>query len=75
MLLLDEPTVGVDAINANAFLDILKECKEKGITIILISHDLEYGLELADHILTLHNQGDYEFKPNTKEDLNDSSQL
>lgn len=75
MLLLDEPTVGVDAINATAFLEILKECKEKGITIILISHDLEYGLDLADYILTLHNQGDYEFKPNTKEDINGSSQL
>lgn len=73
LLLLDEPTVGVDEENATAFLEILKECKEKSITVIMISHDLSYASELADYYLTLHNQGEYEFTPKIKEDGNATS--
>ena len=71
LLLLDEPTVGVDSENSQAFLEILRECKEQNITIILISHDLGYGVELADYTLTLQNQGDYEFKKVEREENND----
>lgn len=39
MLILDEPTVGVDAESQEAFYSILRRLNKRGMTIILISHD------------------------------------
>lgn len=54
LLLLDEPYTGLDQ-QATALLDslLLRE-KEKGRTIMLVTHDLTHGLSLCDRILILH---------------------
>jgi zinc transport system ATP-binding protein len=39
ILILDEPTTGVDQENQKAFYDLLKKLNKEGITIILVSHD------------------------------------
>ncbi|MBQ2696426.1 MAG: ATP-binding cassette domain-containing protein [Clostridia bacterium] len=48
ILLLDEPTKGMDAHFKEEFADILKELKAKGITIVMVSHDVEFCAEFAD---------------------------
>lgn len=40
ILFLDEPTTGVDSLNQDTFYELLKKLNERGITIILISHDI-----------------------------------
>lgn len=56
ILLLDEPTAGLDFKNRNLFFKILKELKNSGITIIQISHLLEDVLEYGDNVITLENK-------------------
>lgn len=50
ILLLDEPTKGMDAIFKKQFADILKELNNQGITIILVSHDVEFCAKYADTV-------------------------
>ena len=38
--LMDEPFAGVDAASESAILDILKQLKEEGKTVVIVHHDL-----------------------------------
>ena len=49
ILLLDEPTKGMDSIYKKHFSSYLKELREKGTTIIMVSHDLEFISDNATH--------------------------
>lgn len=48
ILLLDEPTKGYDAQFKKIFYKILKDLKEKGKTIVMVSHDIEFCAEVSD---------------------------
>ena len=48
LLLLDEPTKGIDSFFKETFADILKELKKQGITIVMVSHDVEFCARYAD---------------------------
>lgn len=48
ILLLDEPTKGMDASFKEIFSDILKALKSKGITVLMVSHDIEFCAKNAD---------------------------
>ena len=48
LLLLDEPTKGIDSFFKETFAGILQELKAKGITIIMVSHDVEFCARYAD---------------------------
>lgn len=61
LLIMDEPTVGVDAENVNGLHQILENLKAQDITIILISHDIDFCQDIATHVLTLHDNCDYQF--------------
>ncbi|MDZ7374122.1 MAG: heme ABC exporter ATP-binding protein CcmA [candidate division KSB1 bacterium] len=53
ILLLDEPYTGLDQ-SASALLDeLLKEMRGTGRTILVVTHDVERGLELVDDVLVL----------------------
>lgn len=47
ILLLDEPTKGIDAEFKQALADILQSLTNAGITIIMVSHDLEFCAQHA----------------------------
>ncbi len=51
ILFLDEPTAGVDAQSEAAFHELLERLQSEGITIILISHDIEMVAEQTTRIL------------------------
>ena len=48
LLLLDEPTKGIDSFFKETFAEILKELKARGITIVMVSHDVEFCARYAD---------------------------
>ena len=48
ILLLDEPTKGMDAQFKEEFADILLDLKASGVTILMVSHDIEFCAEYAD---------------------------
>ena len=51
-LLLDEPVSGLDVhVTAEMYALIERLNKEDGITVVMISHDIEAALRYADHIL------------------------
>ena len=50
LLLLDEPTKGIDSFFKETFAEILKELKRKGITIVMVSHDVEFCARYADRV-------------------------
>ena len=50
LLLLDEPTKGIDSFFKETFAGILGELKEKGLTIVMVSHDVEFCARYADMV-------------------------
>ncbi len=48
ILLLDEPTKGLDACFKQEFADIISNLKSKGTTVIMVSHDIEFCAKFAD---------------------------
>ena len=55
VLILDEPTKGFDPVNRRLLMSIIEEEKQKGSTIIYISHDMTEVERLCDRILLLKN--------------------
>lgn len=50
ILLLDEPTKGIDSFFKQQFARILKRLQEQGVTIIMVSHDVEFCAKYADYV-------------------------
>ncbi len=48
ILLLDEPTKGLDPASKVTFAAILADLKKEGKTIVLVTHDVEFAAEYAD---------------------------
>lgn len=48
LLLLDEPTKGMDCFFKEAFAEILCKLKNQGVTVLLVSHDVEFCAKYAD---------------------------
>lgn len=48
ILLLDEPTKGLDAFSKEHLSRLLQELKKDGITVITVTHDVEFAAENAD---------------------------
>ena len=48
LLLLDEPTKGIDSFFKQKFARILGRLKDAGITVVMVSHDVEFCAEHAD---------------------------
>lgn len=51
MLLLDEPVTGLDPKAQNDLYELIADLNRKGITIIMVSHDIGTSLKYASHIL------------------------
>ena len=50
LLLLDEPTKGLDNFFKLEFAKILEELTQKGVTILMVSHDVEFCAEYAHQV-------------------------
>ncbi|PTQ57211.1 MAG: lantibiotic transport ATP-binding protein spaF/mutF [Candidatus Carbobacillus altaicus] len=55
LLILDEPTNGLDPIGIQQFRSFVRTLPEKGITVMLSSHILSEVAQLVDHVGIIHN--------------------
>ena len=62
ILLLDEPFAGVDAATERAILDVLRQTKAAGRTLMVVHHDLASAAEYFDNLVLL-KQRLYAFGP------------
>lgn len=53
LLLLDEPTAGMARHDTNQTIDLLKKIKARGMTKVIIEHDMHVVFSLADYISVL----------------------
>jgi len=53
VLILDEPTFGQDLRNTRELVTILREERDRGTTVVLITHDLSLVAELADRAIAM----------------------
>ncbi len=55
LLVLDEPTAGVDPAGSREIRDLILDFKSRGITVLLCSHLLEQVQEICDRVGILHH--------------------
>jgi energy-coupling factor transporter ATP-binding protein EcfA2 len=55
ILILDEPTVGQDGRFKEALAALLKIFEEKGFTLVIVTHDLDFALATTDRWIVLHD--------------------
>lgn len=53
LLILDEPTAGLDAKGKREIMDVFKKIHESGVAIILVTHDMDVVLEYADQMIVI----------------------
>ena len=53
LILLDEPTVGVDPQSRNAIFENLEELKRRGKTLVYTTHYMEEAERLCDHVVII----------------------
>ena len=54
VLVLDEPTDGLDVHSRHALLDLLADCTARGLSTVIISHEMEDLMQLCHEIAWLH---------------------
>ncbi len=54
LLLLDEPAAGLRAGEKRALADLIRRLRERGITILLVDHDMELVMHLVDRVVVMH---------------------
>lgn len=53
LLLLDEPAAGLRALEKQSLAVLLEDLRKAGTTILLVEHDMEFVMSLADRIVVL----------------------
>jgi len=53
LLLLDEPTAGMSRLDTNRTIELLQKIKARGMTKVIIEHDMHVVFSLADHVTVL----------------------
>jgi len=56
LLLLDEPVSGMNPVETASFMKLLGEIRARGITVLLVEHDMKMVMGVSDRIVCL-NQG------------------
>jgi branched-chain amino acid transport system ATP-binding protein len=53
LLLLDEPASGLNESEVERFVELLRSIRNKGVTILLVEHNMKLVMEVADDIVVL----------------------
>jgi branched-chain amino acid transport system ATP-binding protein len=53
LLLLDEPAAGMNAAEKRALIDLVRQIRERGTTVVLIDHDMRFVMGISQRILVL----------------------
>ena len=54
VIIADEPTKGLDRVTKIDIIEMFKNLKKEGITLVLITHDLDFAPELADRVVVVY---------------------
>jgi branched-chain amino acid transport system ATP-binding protein len=55
LLLLDEPTAGMNPTETQEMLTLIQALKQRGLTILLIEHKLSLVMQLSDRVIVMDN--------------------
>src|SRR5690606_24959114 len=53
LLLLDEPAAGLRYKEKQALADVLGQLRDEGMSILLVEHDMDFVMNLTDHIVVM----------------------
>ena len=53
LLLLDEPAAGLNPVEKHQLLQLLAQLKARGMTILLIEHDMQVVMPVSDRVVVL----------------------
>ena len=53
LLLLDEPAAGLNPAESQALMELIRQIRERGITVLLIEHDMQVVMGISDRIAVL----------------------
>jgi branched-chain amino acid transport system ATP-binding protein len=54
MLLLDEPVSGMNASETHSFVQLIRGIRDRGVTILLVEHDMPMVMSVSDRIVVLN---------------------
>jgi energy-coupling factor transport system ATP-binding protein len=54
ILVIDEPTVGQDGRFMEALAALVTSLRDRGHTVVIVTHDLEFALAVSDRWIVLH---------------------
>lgn len=74
LVLLDEPTAGLDPESTKAIIDIIKSMHKKGKKIVITSHDMNLIYDICDYVYVL-NQGKIISEGNVEEVFVDEEKI
>ena len=74
LVLLDEPTAGLDPESTRAIVDIIKSMHKKGKKIVITSHDMNLIYDICDYVYVL-NQGKIISEGNVEEVFVDEEKI
>lgn len=74
ILVLDEPTAGLDPQGTKEMMDLFKTINQSGKTVIIVTHDMNHVLHYCDHAVVM-NKGKVEKTGTVKEIFQDSDYL
>jgi branched-chain amino acid transport system permease protein len=53
LLMLDEPAAGLRHLEKQALVEVLKQLRASGMSVLLVEHDMEFVMQLTDHIVVM----------------------
>jgi branched-chain amino acid transport system ATP-binding protein len=54
LLLLDEPAAGLNTAETTALRALLEQASARGITLLVVEHDMNFVKQLCDHVVVLN---------------------
>ena len=56
-ILMDEPSMGLSPLLVKEIFDIIVTLRKRGITVLLIEHDMRLVMQICEHLVVLENVG------------------
>jgi ABC-type sugar transport system ATPase subunit len=72
VVLLDEPTAALGVPQTRQVLDLVKRLKDRGLGVVVITHNMADVFEVADRVVVLYlgrNNGDFRIDDVSREDV------
>ena len=54
MICLDEPAAGLNETETQTAADLIRRIKDKGVTVLLVEHDMKVVMNISDEIMVLN---------------------